>query len=565
MSKFTRKMRSLRRAAALLAALALLMAPAALAEDTPGADPTFGTDPAPTSDPARTVHVDRDPEHLTVANPTVLTGRFFSDMWGVGTSDIDVRALLHGYDLIRWNGNGGAFEVDPSVVSGIAVMENGAGDRTYALVLYDDLLYSDGTPITAWDYAFSFLLRASAQIADLGGVPDRLDYLAGCEAYLRDVRPLKGTELVRLDDRSLAERVLAVKTGDGGAGEATLAALRASLGIEGEIVLAVDGEGDLVYPAQALPGALQVRADADGVIADWRYRDGVRVFADGTHPRLFGVRVLADDALLITVDHEYLPFFYELGLLACEPWPIGEIAPGVEVRDDGDGVYLANRAGEGEGDPDAPRYTAQLLDRTILDEQAGYLSHPRVVSGPYRLTAYDGATAEFERNDYFKGDADGNLPGIRRITYTLGDNGTLVEKLATGEYDLLNKVTRTDVMQAAMALLRTGAFLRAGEAGEAEEWHSADGFRMSNYPRTGLSHIAFRCERPGVADAAFATRRKTLANSCKMYFSGRPDVVERLPQMFEQADIDPRRRGETLDQREFIKLGLVYHESELCR
>jgi len=123
-----------------------------------------------------------------------------------------------------------------------------------------------------------------------------------------------------------------------------------------------------------------------------------------------------------------------------------------------------------------------------------------VVSGPYRLTAYDGATAEFERNDYFKGDADGNLPGIRRITYTLGDNGTLVEKLATGEYDLLNKVTRTDVMQAAMALLRTGAFLRAGEAGEAEEWHSADGFRMSNYPRTGLSHIAFRCERPGVAD-----------------------------------------------------------------
>ena len=68
-----------------------------------------------------------------------------------------------------------------------------------------------------------------------------------------------------------------------------------------------------------------------------------------------------------------------------------------------------------------------------------------------------------------------------------------------------------------------------------------------------------------MADAAFATRRKTLANSCKMYFSGRPDVVERLPQMFEQADIDPRRRGETLDQREFIKLGLVYHESELCR
>lgn len=68
-----------------------------------------------------------------------------------------------------------------------------------------------------------------------------------------------------------------------------------------------------------------------------------------------------------------------------------------------------------------------------------------------------------------------------------------------------------------------------------------------------------------MADAAFATRRKTLSNSCKLYFSGRPDVVERLPQIFERAHIDPRRRGETLDQREFIQMGLAYWESERRR
>ena len=61
-----------------------------------------------------------------------------------------------------------------------------------------------------------------------------------------------------------------------------------------------------------------------------------------------------------------------------------------------------------------------------------------------------------------------------------------------------------------------------------------------------------------MTDAAFATRRKTLANSCKNYFSGRPDVLERLPMIFESAQVDPRRRGETLDQREFIDLGLAY-------
>ena len=63
-----------------------------------------------------------------------------------------------------------------------------------------------------------------------------------------------------------------------------------------------------------------------------------------------------------------------------------------------------------------------------------------------------------------------------------------------------------------------------------------------------------------MADAAFTNRRKTLANSCKMYFADRPDVVAMLPELFEQADIDPRRRGETLAQREFVQLGLAYHE-----
>ncbi len=52
------------------------------------------------------------------------------------------------------------------------------------------------------------------------------------------------------------------------------------------------------------------------------------------------------------------------------------------------------------------------------------------------------------------------------------------------------------------------------------------------------------------ADAAFASRRKTLSNSCKTYFAGRgaggAAVALYLPELFEQAGIDPKRRGETL-------------------
>lgn len=65
-----------------------------------------------------------------------------------------------------------------------------------------------------------------------------------------------------------------------------------------------------------------------------------------------------------------------------------------------------------------------------------------------------------------------------------------------------------------------------------------------------------------MADAAFASRRKTLANSCKTYFQGRGPAgaawVPRLAELFERASIDPRRRGETLTLDEFVALGKAF-------
>lgn len=62
-----------------------------------------------------------------------------------------------------------------------------------------------------------------------------------------------------------------------------------------------------------------------------------------------------------------------------------------------------------------------------------------------------------------------------------------------------------------------------------------------------------------MADAAFANRRKTLANSARAYFAGRgaegAAIAERLPQLLDRAGVDPRRRGETLSQQEFLALG----------
>lgn len=324
-------------------------------------------------------------EELTVGNTTHLNGDFFTDLWGNATSDLDVRKLIHGYNLVSWNFSEGIFQTNPTVVSGFVATKNAAGDHIYQIALYDDLYYSDGSRITAWDYAFSILLQLSPQLGELGADTSRAEYIQGADAFME--------------------------------------------------------------------GSAQV---------------------------VSGVRVLSDTEMTVTVDAAYLPYFYELGLLNFQPWPIGEIAPGTVVKDDGDGIYIAN------ADPQQsePVFTAELLEKTILDPETGYRYCPKVTSGPYVLTDFDGETASFAINPYFKGDSDGETPTIEKLVYTHADNATMIDALADGTFDLLNKVSAKDAIDAGIAL--TG--------GDTD-------FSMSGYPRNGMSFIAFAGSSAPVKDA----------------------------------------------------------------
>ena len=137
-----------------------------------------------------------DTDHLVVGNTTALSGHFMTRMFGSNTSDADVAALLNGYNLIRWNHALGNFETDPSVVEGLTVVVNTgegtegqmspdeeAGSCTYVLRLSEDMQYSDGTRITAADYAFSILLNTSPEAKAIGGKTDGYDALLGIPAY----------------------------------------------------------------------------------------------------------------------------------------------------------------------------------------------------------------------------------------------------------------------------------------------------------------------------------------------------------------------------------------------
>lgn len=64
------------------------------------------------------------------------------------------------------------------------------------------------------------------------------------------------------------------------------------------------------------------------------------------------------------------------------------------------------------------------------------------------------------------------------------------------------------------------------------------------------------------ADAAFASRRKTILNSMRAYFSGRAGegraVADELPALLERAGIDPSIRGERLTMEDYLRLASVF-------
>ncbi|MBR5959647.1 MAG: ABC transporter substrate-binding protein [Clostridia bacterium] len=326
-----------------------------------------------------------DYDELTVAVVTPLTGNFFTNMWGNGSSDMDVRAMIHGYNLIEWDTDDGMFVPDESVVSGVTVQAEENGDVTFIIALYEDMVYSDGTPVTAWDYAFSMLLTMAPEMQELGGNAHRPEYIAGYSNYI-----------------------------------------------------------------------------------------------NGKTKELTGVRVLGDHLMHITIDDAYLPFFYELGLLDCTPYPISVIAPGVKVADDGKGIYLTNAEG-GE----AAVFTADLLKRTILDEATGYRTHPSVTSGPYMLTSYEEGVAKFEINPKYKGNSKGEKPLISKITLLSMPSEKMVEAYQNGDVTLLNKVSDAETISTLQAAVM-----------EDETQKSA------NYARTGLSFISFNTDRAPLDDLA---------------------------------------------------------------
>lgn len=119
---------------------------------------------------------------LVVGSATALTGRFYSTLFGNNTVDIDVRRLVHGYELLAYD-NTGAISKNPTAVRQLDTSADPDGNTVYTFTLNPDLKYSDGMDITARDYALNLLLQFHPLMAELGGQAQDASWLLGASQY----------------------------------------------------------------------------------------------------------------------------------------------------------------------------------------------------------------------------------------------------------------------------------------------------------------------------------------------------------------------------------------------
>lgn len=187
---------------------------------------------------------------------------------------------------------------------------------------------------------------------------------------------------------------------------------------------------------------------------------------------LTGLRLIDDYTFSVTIDPEYLPYFYDVTYASFSaqyaPMWIGD----ADILDDGEGVYFSDDFYAKSGDS---YDMASHIEATSLNTDTTY-----PCSGPYYIDSFDAAdkSAVVKLNPEFPGNYEGTKPSIETVVYKKVVQETQLEDLKAGGIDVLSQITGGDATNEAVALA------------DAE----SDKYYYTHYSRAGYGKLAFRCD-----------------------------------------------------------------------
>lgn len=130
---------------------------------------------------------------IILGSSTELSGKFNYASFGAsspGSADLDIQNLIVGLETIATTKEGG-YQWNDTVVESHEEVDNDDGSKTYTIKIYDDMTFSDGTPVTAKNY----LVRAMIFSSPVGAEAASMDHMAG-QVYVgfADFNTYDGTE-----------------------------------------------------------------------------------------------------------------------------------------------------------------------------------------------------------------------------------------------------------------------------------------------------------------------------------------------------------------------------------
>ena len=138
---------------------------------------------------------------VILGDNTDLTGDFTNGLVTNGSSDMLVSRIVNDYGTMVTN-QGGNYVENPTVLKEWSRTDNEDGTATYTIAINEGLVYNNGDPITAKDYAFKVLLTCTPFASAMNFVSTSQDqYVGGRETYDGKTAVMSGLRLI--DDYTL--------------------------------------------------------------------------------------------------------------------------------------------------------------------------------------------------------------------------------------------------------------------------------------------------------------------------------------------------------------------------
>lgn len=315
-------------------------------------------------------------------------------IWTNNATDNMIRSLINDYGTISYN-QGGAMVQNASVTESVESVVNEDGTKTFTIKIHEDLVFNDGSPISAKHFIASSLLFSHPTLLGMGSKSSAYVYYVGGEAYKNN--GLVMPELAKAPEGETEEQKAAREEANKKIEEDFKAAVTASV-----------AEGN----------------------AKWS-----------------GLRLLDEYTFQVTIVAKYIPYYYDISYASFGPMSIDMwLGEGYDVKDDGEGAYIV-------GDMTAETLAPKIEHARFVTEGRITAGPYNLVS--YDVGAKQ---AVLEINPNYKGNFEGQKPHVQKIIIVKAEKATQFDALETGSIELISGLTGGEEVNKALDLVAKGGF-----------------------------------------------------------------------------------------------------------